>query len=125
MERRPTSFQIPLRQAQLDHGISVQNIDCASSINEHSGELARELQACHQGIYHKWIIARIRQDAWVVLPAPGDVAIGPVHILRNCWHGRIDLLSSGTPTALVLSLTCEDHIRGIVLRWSSVLWWWW
>src|SRR3954465_10878747 len=102
MECRPTPFQIPLRQAQLDHGIPIQDVDCTSSVNEHSGELARKLRACYQSVHNKRITAWVRQNAWVIPPGPGDIAIGPLHILRNCWHGRIDLLSPGTPTALVL-----------------------
>ena len=79
----------------------------------------------------KWIIVGIRQDGRVICSAPGDVALGPMHILRNQWHSGIDFLSSGSPTALVGGLTGENHIRGILsrelvllLRWSSVLGWW-
>src|SRR3954471_8600783 len=55
-----------------------------------------------------------------------------MHVLRNQWHGGIDFLSSGSPTALVGGLACENHVSGILprklvllLRWSSVLGWWW
>src|SRR4051812_71680 len=101
MESRPTALQILLWEPQLDQGISVQDVNCASSIDQHSGELARELWPCEQSIYHKRITAGILQDRWVISSAPGYVTFGPVHVLRDQRHGCIDLLSSGPPTALV------------------------
>src|SRR4051812_49991428 len=37
-------------------------------------------------IHHQGIVARIRQDGWVVRSAPGNLTIGPVQILRHWWH---------------------------------------
>src|SRR4051812_2222979 len=132
MEGRPTALQVPLGEPKLDQGISVQDVDCASAIDQHSGKLARELWSCDQSINHKRITAGIRQDRWVIDSAPGYVAIGPLHELRNQWHSSINLLSSGPPTALVGGLACEDHVGSILprilvllLRWTSVLGWWW
>src|SRR3954463_4922351 len=128
MEGRPTALQVPLGEPQLGQGITVQDVDCASAIDQHSGKLARELWSCKQSVDHKRIAAGIRQDRWVIGSAPGYAAIGPLHELRNQWHGSINLLSSGPPTALVGGLTREDHVSGILsrilvllLRWSSVL----
>ena len=36
----PAGFQLALTDAELDHCISVQNVDGAASINESSGEFA-------------------------------------------------------------------------------------
>src|SRR4051812_18986031 len=136
VESRPTALQIFLGEPQLGQSISVQDVDCASAIDQHSGKLARELWSCEQSIDHKRIAAGIRQDCWVIGFAPGYAAIGPLHELRNQWHSSTNLLSSGSPTTLVGRLTGEDHVSGILarvlvllLRWSYVLgwrwgWWW-
>src|SRR4051812_8252261 len=80
MESRPTALQILLGEPQLDQGVSVHDVDCTSSIDQHSGEFAQEFWSCEQSIYHKRITAEIRQDRWVISSAPGYVTFGPVHV---------------------------------------------
>src|SRR4051812_47888313 len=122
----------PLGEPELGQGISVQDVYCASSIHKHSGECACKLRSCEQSIYHQGIVARIRQDGWMVRSAPGNFTIGPVQILRHWWHCCINLLYPCSPTALVDRLAGEDHIGRVLtrelvllLRWSSILGWWW
>src|SRR3954471_6795312 len=66
MESRPTALQILLGEPQFDQSVSVHDVDCISSIDQPSGELAREFWPYDQSIYHKRITARIRQDRWVI-----------------------------------------------------------
>src|SRR4051812_35559663 len=77
MESRPTALQILLGEPQLDQGISVQDVNRAPSIDQHSGKLAREFWPCEQSIYHKRITVEVRQDRWVISSAPGYVIFGP------------------------------------------------
>src|ERR1041385_1168204 len=68
----------------------------------------------------------------MICSVPRYGTLGRMHELRNRRHGGIDLLSSGSPTALVSGFAGENHVSGILprelvllLRWSSVLGWWW
>src|SRR3954471_963336 len=85
---------------------------------------------CQDCIHHERITARVGHYARVVLWAPCYNIVRPVHPLRNCWHGSIDCLLTGSPTALVIRLAGENHIC-CILTWKllpSICWrwgWWW
>ena len=98
----PTGLEIAFADAQLDHGLTVHDVDVVAAINEGLSELARISQCGYDGIHHQCVAARIRHQAWMVLPSPSDGVVRPVHVLGDCWHSGVDLLSPRSPTALVL-----------------------
>src|SRR4051794_3171011 len=109
MKYGPAGFQLALTDAELDHRVSVQNIDGTASINESPGKLARVQWCRYDCIHHERIIVWVGHNARVVFWTPCYDIVRPVHPLRDCWHGGIACLLSGSPTALVIWLASEDH----------------
>ena len=59
MKGCPTWLKLALANALLYHGLTVQDVDAATYINEGTSEEARVPRSCHYGIHHQHITARI------------------------------------------------------------------
>src|SRR5664279_2287653 len=110
MKSSPAWLQHVLCDAQLEHGIPVQDVDAAPIINEDPGEFDIDVGPNQYWIYNQTIASWVRHDLWMVFYAPADLLLGPVHELGNCRHDCIYFHCTPMLALLVSWLGYKDHI---------------
>src|SRR4051812_27382258 len=124
MKNGSAGLQLALADAELEHCISIQDVDGAAPINESSGELAL-LWCCHNHIHHERITARVRHNARVIFWTPFYHTVRPAHPLLDYWHGGIDCLFSCSFAAFIIWLTGEYHVHAVLPgKLLPCIWWW-
>ena len=110
MEVRATRLQHVHRDTHLHHGVSVHDIDSTPIVNENPGEPDIEGGPKECWIHQQCISSRSWHNSGMIPPAPTDFLLGPVHILRHCWHNCVHLQCTPMQAPLVCWLGHKDHI---------------
>ena len=120
MEDGAARHELLCFDVQLVHGVAVQYVDAAPTVNQYMGETGGS-PFCHEGgVQHQCIRAGRRHHLWVIGPAPADRLLRPMHKLCVFRGDRVDFLVLSAPTAPVFSLACKDDIGGVFV-WELVL----
>jgi hypothetical protein len=114
MEDSPTGLELFLFDAQLLHGVAVEDVDAATAVYQNSGETSSSPLCCKAGIQHQVIGTRRRHHLWVISSAPIDRLLRPVHELWGSRGDSIHLSALLTPAVLVVSHAGEDDVSSVL-----------
>ena len=92
MEHSPAWHELLRLNVQLLHGVTVQYVDAAPTVNQYTGEMGSS-PFCREGsIQNQCKGARRRHHLWVIGPAPADTFLTPMHELGVAGGDRVDIL---------------------------------
>ena len=115
VEDRPGWLQVLGLEADLGHGVAVEDVDAATAVDENSRELARAPRRNDGGVEDEGVTTRTRHDCRVILSGPGDRAIRPMHILRLGGDDVVHLLPKEALASLVVDEAGEDDVGRILV----------
>ena len=105
---------------QLFHGIAVQYVDTASAVYQDAGKSGSSPLRRKGDVQDHSIGARRRHHLWVVGLAPADGLFRPVHEFGGARSDCVYFLVVPASAALVVDLTCEDDVGGVLI-WELIL----
>jgi hypothetical protein len=116
MEDSPAGLELFLFDAQLLHGVAVEDIDAAAAIYQNSGETSSSPLRRKGGIQHQGIGNRSRHHLRVVSSAPTDRLLRPVHEFWSFRSDSVHFSALLTLAAPVVSHAGEDDVSSVLFR---------
>ena len=116
MEDGPGRLQVLGFEAELGHGVPVEDVDAAAAVDEDSGELAGAPRCDDGGVEDEGVSTRTRHDRWMILMGPSDRVIRPVHEIRLGHDDGVHLLQKEALAAFVVAEAGEDDVGRVLVR---------
>ena len=90
MEHGPAWHELLRLEVQLLHGVTVQYVDAAPTVNQYTGETGSSPFYRKGGVQYQCVGAGRRHHLWVIGPAPTDRPFRPIHELGVAGGDRVD-----------------------------------